>query len=246
MSGLDEYASKRDFSVTPEPAGALAKAADPGGLRFVVHKHAARALHYDLRLEMGGVLASWAVPKGPSLDTADKRLAVHVEDHPLEYGGFEGAIPPGEYGGGTVMIWDRGSFAPIGDPLAAVEAGQLKFVLTGSKLTGAWVLVRMKPRPGEKRENWLLIKERDDHVRPRAEYDVLTAETDSVVSGRTMEQIASGGVARETATAPVPLDVPFQLATLVDEAPDGQQWLHEIKYDGYRLQVALDRGRARV
>ncbi|MDO8915569.1 MAG: DNA ligase D, partial [Coriobacteriia bacterium] len=118
--------------------------------------------------------------------------------------------------------------------------------LTGSKLTGAWVLVRMKPRPGEKRENWLLIKERDDHVRPRAEYDVLVAEADSAASGRTMEQIASGGVARDTATAPVPLDAPFQLATLVDEAPDGQQWLHEIKYDGYRLQVALDRGRARV
>lgn len=281
-AGLDEYARKRDFAVTPEPAGSAPVAVVSGELTFVVHKHAARALHYDLRLEMGGVLASWAVPKGPSYDTADKRLAVHVEDHPLEYGGFEGVIPAGEYGGGTVMIWDSGTFAPIGDPLAAVAAGQLKFVLSGSKLVGAWVLVRMKPRPGDKRENWLLIKERDDQVRPRAEYDVLAAETDSAASGRTMEQIAAGGEVyagprvgdtadpsvpagertgapaeqggpvagsaspSRAVAGPMPLDAPFQLATLVDEAPDGPEWIHEVKYDGYRLRAALDRGIARV
>ena len=264
MAGLDEYAAKRDFSVTPEPAGAPPGAAEAGALTFVVHKHAARALHYDVRLEMGGVLASWAVPKGPSLDTADKRLAVHVEDHPLAYGAFEGVIPPGEYGGGTVMIWDRGTFAPIGDPLAGVAAGQLKFVLTGSKLTGAWVLVRMKPRPGETRENWLLIKERDEHVRPREEYDVTKVEPDSAASGRSMDEIAASGesyggrpaadaedpggqsASKRAVPGPLPIDAPFQLATLVDEAPEGPQWIHEVKYDGYRLRVALERGHTRV
>jgi len=189
---LDEYRRKRDFSTTPEPAGEPETGPEAGGLTFVVHKHAARALHYDLRLEIGGVYASWAVPKGPSLDTKDRHLAVHVEDHPLEYGSFEGTIPAGEYGGGTVMVWDRGAFMPIGDPAEAVAKGQLKFVLDGSKLKGAWALVRMKPRPGERQEAWLLIKERDDDARPRAEYDVLAAEPDSAATGRTMEQIAAG------------------------------------------------------
>jgi len=191
---LDEYRSKRHFTATPEPAGeGAAQTSPPGGLIFVVHKHAARALHYDLRLEIGGVYASWAVPKGPSFDTTDKRLAVHVEDHPLEYGSFEGSIPAGEYGGGTVMIWDRGGFAPIGDPAEGVARGQLKFVLTGSKLNGQWVLVRMKPRPGGRQEAWLLIKERDDFVRSHDEYDVLAAEPDSAASGRSMEEIAAAG-----------------------------------------------------
>jgi len=284
---LEEYIRKRDFAATPEPAGGgeAAAPAAPGQLRFVVHKHAARALHYDVRLEISGVYASWAVPKGPSLDTADKRLAVHVEDHPIEYGSFEGTIPAGEYGGGTVMVWDRGSFAPIGDPVAALAAGQLKFVLDGSKLHGAFALVRMKPRPGEKRENWLLIKERDAETRARADYDVLAALPDSADSGRTMEQIAasgavwtSGGVegaapaptggpagadgpavagpapdVRPRAdspggaiAAPMPIAAEFQLATLVDEAPEGELWIHEVKYDGYRLRIALERGRARV
>jgi bifunctional non-homologous end joining protein LigD len=253
---LDEYRRKRDFSTTPEPAGDPAAGAEAAGLTFVVHKHAARALHYDLRLEIGGVYASWAVPKGPSLDPADKRLAVHVEDHPLEYGSFEGTIPAGEYGGGTVMIWDRGSFAPVGDPAEAVAKGQLKFVLAGSKLTGAWALVRMKPRPGERQEAWLLIKERDDFVRPRASYDVLAAEPDSTATGRTMEQIASGAVSAGAskrssggptpAASPFPVDAPFQLATLVDEAPAGDEWIHEVKYDGYRLRVALRQGKATV
>jgi len=262
---LEEYNRKRDFTVTPEPAGA--EAPPHGGLTFVIHKHAARALHYDLRLEIGGVYASWAVPKGPSLDTKDRHLAVHVEDHPVAYGSFEGVIPAGEYGGGTVMIWDRGAFSPVGDPAAGVAGGHLKFVLAGSKMNGAWALVRMKPRPGDRRENWLLIKEKDDAVRPKEEYDLLAAEPDSAATGRTMEQIAESGVTWESNHAggasesdppapepapaqstgtPLPTDAPFQLATLVTRAPDGDEWVHEVKYDGYRLHAALEAGKARV
>ncbi len=144
---LEEYHRKRDFAKTPEPAGAE-PAEDAPALSFVVQKHAARALHYDFRLELDGVLLSWAIPKGPSFDTHDKRLAVHVEDHPLEYGGFEGTIPAGEYGGGTVIVWDRGTWQPVGDPHAALEKGDLKFDLFGEKLKGRWVLVHMRPRPG--------------------------------------------------------------------------------------------------
>jgi bifunctional non-homologous end joining protein LigD len=254
---LDEYHRKRDFASTPEPAGTPEPASETGAapLTFVVHKHAARALHYDLRLEVGGVYASWAVPKGPSLDTTDKRLAVHVEDHPLEYGTFEGTIPEGEYGGGTVMIWDRGTYEPVGDPAACIAKGDFKFVLSGTKLRGQWVLVRMKPRPGEKRENWLLIKERDENVRPHGSYDVLTEEPDSAATGRTMEQIAVGqapdaagdaGTREDAATTPMPVGAAFQLATLVDDAPSGGEWIHEVKYDGYRLQVALENSVARV
>jgi bifunctional non-homologous end joining protein LigD len=259
---LDEYRRKRDFGATPEPAGAAAPASHDRP-RFVVHKHAARNLHYDLRLEIGGVYASWAVPKGPSLDPADKRLAVHVEDHPLDYGTFEGVIPQGEYGGGTVMVWDRGAFLPLGDAEAGLAAGSLKFVLEGTKLTGAWALVRMKPRPGERQESWLLIKEHDGAVRPRAEYDVLAEKPDSAASGRTMEQIAASGTTwtggqqgaatpadpagpPDPPASPLPFDAPFQLATLVDEAPDGDEWIHEVKYDGYRLHLALEGGRARA
>lgn len=263
---LDEYHRKRDFAATPEPAGAPEPSTTDAGsqLTFVVHKHAARALHYDLRLEVGGVYASWAVPKGPSLDPADKRLAVHVEDHPLEYGSFEGSIPAGEYGGGTVMIWDRGTFTPVGDPAAGIAKGDFKFVLSGTKLHGQWVLVRMKPRPGEKRENWLLIKERDEFARGHAQYDILAEQPDSAATGRTMEQItAEGGPAQPAALdasptaappapdtpaaeAPFPSDLPFQLATLVDEPPAGDEWVHEVKYDGYRLHLALEDGVARA
>ena len=265
---LQEYHRKRDFGTTPEPAGAPEPSAGAAGepLTFVVHKHAARALHYDLRLEVGGVYASWAVPKGPSLDPADKHLAVHVEDHPLDYGTFEGTIPASEYGGGTVMIWDRGTFAPLGDPAAGIAKGDFKFVLSGTKLHGQWVLVRMKPRPGEKRENWLLIKERDEYVRAHAEYDVLAKEPDSVATGRTMEQIAAAGETPgaqppvsatppvsappasdpPAADAPFPADLPFQLATLVDDPPAGDEWIHEVKYDGYRLHLTLEGGIARA
>jgi bifunctional non-homologous end joining protein LigD len=162
------------------------------GLRFVVHKHDARSLHYDLRLQVDGVYASWAIPKGPSLDPADKRLAMRVDDHPLEYGPFEGTIDEGDYGAGTVMVWDCGRFEPVGEAAAGIESGHLKFDLTGTKLTGRWALVRIRPRPGERGEPWLLVKDRDESARARADYDILAAEPDSAASGRSMEQITAG------------------------------------------------------
>ncbi len=167
---LDEYQRKRDFRKTPEPSGARPprrKARAP--LSFVIQKHAARRLHYDFRLELDGVLKSWAVPKGPSLDPGEKRLAVEVEDHPLEYGGFEGVIPEGEYGGGTVMLWDRGYWLPADpDPMAAYAGGMIKFALQGEKLHGDWVLVRIRGRKkaDQRQRNWLLIKERDTAAAP--------------------------------------------------------------------------------
>ncbi len=170
---LDRYREKRDFARTPEPDGGAAAPADAP--RFVIQKHAASRLHYDFRLEMEGVLRSWAVPKGPSLDTTEKHLAVEVEDHPIEYGSFEGTIPAGEYGGGTVMVWDQGTYTPRGDAVEMYRAGNLKVDLHGHKLEGGFALVRMKRRPKETKDNWLLIKERDAHVRPHAEYDVLAA-----------------------------------------------------------------------
>ena len=190
---LSEYRAKRDFEKTAEPAGkaAVRSAEYP---RFVIQKHDATRLHYDLRLEVDGVFRSWAVTKGPSLDPHDKRLAVEVEDHPLDYGDFEGTIPKGEYGGGTVMVWDRGVWAPESDKSAAEELrdGELKFALAGTKLKGSWVLVRMKhDRTGGKRTNWLLIKHRDDWARD-ADADKLLKKDRSVASGRTMGQIARG------------------------------------------------------
>jgi bifunctional non-homologous end joining protein LigD len=165
---LEQYQRKRDFRQTPEPAGSVQRGEKPAAtLSFVVQKHAARRLHYDFRLELGGVLLSWAVPRGPSLDPGEKRLAVHVEDHPIEYGGFEGVIPKGQYGGGTVLLWDRGTWTPEdADPEAAYRKGSLKFTLEGEKLHGKWALVRMggkaaKARGPDGHENWLLIKERD-------------------------------------------------------------------------------------
>lgn len=192
---LEEYRRKREFSRTPEPRGKASKRGKKARqLAFVIQQHHASQLHYDFRLEAGGVLVSWAVPKGPSLDPAEKRLAVKVEDHPLEYGNFEGVIPAGQYGGGTVLLWDRGAWrtqAEHDDPVKAIAAGKLKFELQGEKLQGGWTLVRMKPRAGEKDNNWLLIKERDDTAQPLAEYDVLDAEPRSVASGRTLAQIAT-------------------------------------------------------
>ena len=157
--GLIEYNSKRDFSKTPEPRRKAAKVkTDEAPLRFVVQKHAARRLHYDFRLEIGGVLKSWAVPKGPSLDPREKRLAVHVEDHPIEYADFQGVIPEGEYGAGTVVVWDRGTWLPEGDPKKAYKNGVLKFEMKGKRLRGRWMLVRMSGETNAK--NWLLVKER--------------------------------------------------------------------------------------
>lgn len=185
---MARYAAKRDFARTPEPRGGTTKS---GGNAYIIQKHAATRLHYDFRLELDGVLKSWAVTKGPSLDPADRRLAVHVEDHPLAYGGFEGVIPQGQYGGGTVMVWDRGTWEPVGDPRAAYAAGRLKFVLKGKRLKGSWLLVRMRGRAAQEgRDNWLLIKENDRHARA-GHGDALTTQTSkSVISGKTMEQIA--------------------------------------------------------
>ena len=187
---LADYKAKRDFGKTPEPKAKREKAR---GNSFVIQKHAATRTHFDFRLEKDGVLKSWAVTKGPSLDPSQKRLAVRTEDHPLEYGGFEGVIPKGEYGGGPVMIWDKGIWEPIGDPDEGLAKGDLKFKLHGTRLKGDWVLVRMKrDRTGGKRENWLLIKKRDEYAHdgdePTVEY--LT----SVKSGRSMDEIETGDV----------------------------------------------------
>jgi bifunctional non-homologous end joining protein LigD len=188
---LTTYRAKRDFKVTAEPSGAR-KVEKAPQLLYVIQKHAATRLHYDLRLELDGVFRSWAVTKGPSLNPKDKRLAVEVEDHPLDYGDFEGTIPKGEYGGGTVMLWDRGFWAPQTDDAAkALAKGELKFVLSGDKLNGGFVLVRMGRRDGEKRNNWLLIKHRDDYAIEDDEEELL-ADAKSVASLRTMEQIAAG------------------------------------------------------
>jgi bifunctional non-homologous end joining protein LigD len=165
LKKLSTYRKKRDFDQTAEPSGDV-KVAAAKRLRYVIQKHAATRLHYDLRLEYDGVFKSWAVTKGPSLDPHDKRLAVEVEDHPLDYGDFEGTIPEGQYGGGTVMLWDRGTWEPEGDPEQGFKKGDLKFTLDGGKLHGSWVLVRMRhDRSGGKRTNWLLIKHRDDYAR---------------------------------------------------------------------------------
>ncbi|HYL05377.1 MAG TPA: DNA ligase D [Thermoanaerobaculia bacterium] len=357
--GLEQYRRKRDFSRTPEPAGTARPRRRPrqeaaAGLGFVVQKHAARRLHYDFRLEMDGVLKSWAVPKGPSLDPHEKRLAVQVEDHPLEYGGFEGIIPEGEYGGGTVQLWDRGTWRSLeGEPLAAWSKGKLKLELHGEKLRGGWTLVRMTgARAGDNHENWLLIKENDDTALPGSDDALVRKEAKSVASGQTIEEIAAdpprvwgpdgatelqpaagakgkgtargakgragaakgakrgvgaakgataragaakgakrggdaakgakgeGGTAKGVAAAkaaatravapakataagrravgkiagavpgarrgPLPRTIAPALATLVSAPPAGGQWLHEIKFDGYRVVCEVARGKARL
>jgi bifunctional non-homologous end joining protein LigD len=190
---LAKYREKRDFNKTKEPSGAR-KVLPAEHLRFVIQKHAASHLHYDLRLELNGVFKSWAVTKGPSVDPADKRLAVEVEDHPLDYGDFEGTIPKGEYGGGTVQMWDRGFWAPLGPkkPEDALKAGDFKFLLVGNRLKGSWVLVRIRNNRGrDTRTNWLLIKHKDEYAQPGGT-EALIAEDRSVASGRTMDQIARG------------------------------------------------------
>ena len=267
---LDAYKAKRDFSRTPEPSGRPRKA--KRGSSFVIHKHAARRLHYDFRLEMDGVLKSWAVPEGPSLVPGEKRLAVHVEDHPLEYGGFEGVIPKGEYGGGTVMIWDCGTWAPEFDPAFGYKKGHLKFRLDGEKLKGIWHLVRMAPKPREKQEAWLLFKSQDEVARSADEPSVLETMPLSAASGRTMEAIAvdqdrvwssgRGEITPKPAQRPrrrkpvvdagslpkaksgdMPRFVEPCLPSTAERAPSGRDWVHEIKYDGYRIQARIEGGR---
>jgi bifunctional non-homologous end joining protein LigD len=247
---LDDYRRKRDFTRSREPAGT-----DPldrtAGALYVMHKHAASHDHFDLRIEQDGVLRSWALPKGPALEAGEKRLAVEVEDHPLEYGGFEGTIPRQEYGGGTVMIWDVGSWQINGRN----DADQLDFVLEGRKLKGAWSLVRTSRRGSGKRrqQHWLLIK-RSDKQRRRLQPDDL-----SVTSGRTMQEIAAGGSPMPNPArvpdlerlpgarkADLPAAFAPQLATLAETAPDGDDWLHEIKFDGYRLLARIEQGRTQL
>ena len=193
VGSLAEYKRKRDFTKTGEPEGGRGSRGAKSGLRFVVQKHAASHLHYDFRLELDGVMKSWAVPKGPSYDPSQKRLAMEVEDHPIEYNAFEGTIPKGQYGGGTVMLWDRGTYEPEGgggeDALReGYERGDLKFILHGKRLMGGWVLVRMR-RPGA-RAQWLLIKHRDEYATTKL--DVVAKVNTSVATGRTMDEIASG------------------------------------------------------
>ncbi len=242
-NALAEYRRMRDFAHTAEPRGEVRRSADR--LTFVIQKHAARGLHYDFRLELDGTLKSWAVPKGPSLDPSVKRMAVQVEDHPLSYADFEGTIPPKHYGAGTVIVWDRGSWSPVGDARKGLREGHLKFDLAGEKLGGRWALVRMKPRDGERQPTWLLMKERDDEARATDEYDVLTAEPDSVIR-RPVAKAASRSAGKPepepqaVARATLPATLAPQLATLVDTIPPGDDWLYEIKFDGYRLLTRVD------
>ena len=196
---LKKYQSMRDFAVTAEPSGKASAVKPAGQLRYVIQKHAATRLHYDFRLEWNGTFRSWAVTRGPSLDPAEKRLAVEVEDHPLDYGDFEGTIPKGQYGGGTVMLWDRGYWAPEGDADAMLKKGDLKFVLEGDKLHGGWVLVRMRgDKFGGKRHNWLLIKHHDKYAKNGSGEAILKKDR-SVASGRTM-----GAIERGTGAKPKP------------------------------------------
>ena len=272
---LSTYRAKRDFEKTAEPSGATSIKSSNRG-RFVIQKHAARRLHYDLRLELDGVFKSWAVTRGPSLDPHDKRLAVEVEDHPLDYGDFEGTIPRGQYGGGTVQLWDRGYWQPEGDkpPETALKAGDLKFSLDGDRLHGSWVLVRMKQDcTGGKRTNWLLIKHRDDQA-AEGDGDALLAEDRSVASGRSMAEIAAGtgrgpkpfmlatpitadadavwdsnrGSAAEARKQRAPSELPGfvapQLCETRERPPAERGWAHEIKFDGYRIQLRVQAGQA--
>jgi bifunctional non-homologous end joining protein LigD len=261
---LSTYRRKRDFTQTAEPSGE--RPVKPSEqLRFVIQKHAARRLHYDLRLELDGVFKSWAVTRGPSLTPRDKRLAVEVEDHPLDYGDFEGTIPQGQYGGGTVQLWDRGYWQPLGDRSAQeqLRKGELKFAMAGQRLQGSWVLVRMKSdRDGGKRTNWLLIKHRDEFVRDAEATQKLLDEDASVASGRPMSDIAAGKGrapqpfmldARKPARADavwnskevqeaarkVPDFFEPELCKLVERPPDGEEWAHEAKLDGYRMQLRV-------
>ena len=271
---LETYRSKRNFKATAEPKGR--EPVESSDI-FVVQKHDATRLHYDFRLALDGVLKSWAVTRGPSLVPGEKRLAVAVEDHPLEYADFEGTIAEGEYGGGAVIVWDRGAWTPIGDPHRGLKKGHLEFELRGQKLNGRWHLVRMRGKPREKRENWLLIKGDDQYARSDQDPDILEERPGSVKTGRSIDQVAgeppgwssktgrieraddagaadrpnSGAPIRTPADpsavegvvkAPMPGFVEPMLATLAKSPPGGERWLHEIKFDGYRLQARIENG----
>lgn len=268
---LDEYNRKRDFAATPEPGGETKPTGKRGrqqALQYCIQKHDATRLHYDFRLELDGTLKSWAVPKGPSLDPKSRRLAVHVEDHPLDYATFEGTIPAGHYGAGDVIVWDRGIWIPQGDPEEGYRKGKLKFTLQGEKLSGAWNLVRTRMEGGK--EQWFLIKSNDESARPESEYDIVRELPDSVLSDRTLIPRKRGKAKREVDAKPVktptarrtrkktgqvtlsgakalalPDSIKPQLATLVESVPDGD-WRYEVKFDGYRIMARIDSGKVQL
>ena len=254
---LEHYRKKRNFHETAEPVGQLLasskRTAEKGGI-FVIHKHDARRLHYDLRLEHDGVLWSWAVTRGPSLDPSEKRLAVHVEDHPIDYASFEGNIPKGSYGAGSVIVWDQGRWKPEGDATAGLKKGHLSFELAGTKLKGLWHLVRLKGREKEKRDNWLLIKSDDEYADKRT--DILETAPNSAKSKLSNEDIASGKTRKKPAkdakptgkqtASPLPPFVIPALATLKAAPPSGSDWLHEVKFDGYRIQAHISGGKVKL
>ncbi|HTF18714.1 MAG TPA: DNA polymerase ligase N-terminal domain-containing protein, partial [Chryseolinea sp.] len=281
---LARYHAKRNFKVTPEPRGRVA-AKDTQSRAYLIQKHAASHLHYDFRLELNGVLLSWAVPRGPSLDPADKRLAMHVEDHPLDYGKFEGIIPKGQYGGGTVMLWDHGTWNPVGDPQEGIKRGHLKFDLSGEKLKGQWALIKTRGNKfGGKGEPWLLIKDTDRYAKRGIDARIVEDRPNSVLSDRTVAQIAAAGEhewhsnrsvkANVKAGAVEPSKLPGKkkssktgrsqtqvtagkrasmpavlaplLATLVKTAPVSDDWLHEVKFDGYRMVSRLYKGKVGI
>ena len=238
---LARYWSKRDFAITGEPRGSAAKPVGASGsaLSFVIQKHAAGRLHYDFRLELDGVLLSWALPKGPSVDPSDKRMAIQVEDHPLSYASFEGTIPPRQYGAGTVIVWDNGTWEPAVDPHQGLKDGKLVFALHGHKMFGLWELVRIA-RPGDRQEPWLLFKKRDRYARPRSEYDVVSALPDSVVA-RPLKAARSDAAGPAGAVkAPMPAKLGPQLASLASAAPTSGDWSWEVKLDGYRLMARIE------
>lgn len=236
---LSEYNQKRNFARTLEPEGLTEMARE--GLRFVIQHHIASRDHYDFRLEWDGALLSWAVPKGPSYDTRDKRLAVRVEEHPLGYRNFEGTIPKGEYGGGVVMIWDEGCWEAYGDVAEGLGAGMLKFVLKGRRLKGKWALVRLKGKASEKQENWLLLKEKDEYANTG---EVMSEFTTSIRTGRTMTEIEKGEDEKITQNPFSSTGV--QLAQLVNTVPEGEDWLYELKYDGYRILAFMEGNSVRL
>ena len=264
VNSLEQYWNKRDFRQTREPAGkrqhTTRKSKSVGGL-FVIHKHDARRLHYDLRLEHNGVLWSWAVTRGPSLDPFEKRLAVHVEDHPLDYADFEGTIPKGSYGAGSVVVWDQGTWMPEGNAAVGMKKGHLSFELAGKKLKGSWHLVRLKAREKEKRDNWLLIKAKDEFA--TVDGDILESAPESIKSGLTNDEIAAGkkpktlktaktvkaSTLRQSAkkkSAAMPGFIAPALATLKATPPAGTGWLHEVKFDGYRIQAHISAGKVKL
>ena len=273
---LEAYTAKRDFSRTPEPPPKPAAKAAPKSKRaparhaFVVQRHAARRLHYDLRLELDGTLKSWAVTRGPTLTAGEKRLAVRTEDHPLEYLKFEGNIPKSEYGGGTMIVWDRGTWTPELDPQFGLAKGHLAFTLDGSRLKGKWHLVRIRPKPGEKTEPWLLFKSEDEFARKPGDPEITDEEATSALSGLTSEEIAAKGTVRVDHAARtqekrarksplpdvgkvrgarkklLPAFVEPSLASPCPKPPSGPKWVHEIKHDGYRIQARLDGGKVKL